>query len=528
MPIVRAKAVIKMANDNHKIEEGDPFTAQPGPELVFGLVGPLGVDLDQLIKILREELDRVGYGSTVIRLSRMLNDVKGLKTKLKTKPEHERIKSHMAAGTELRSSTEIGGILARIAVAAIQRERENVTGSANIPNEKHAYILRSLKHRDEIYDLRDVYGDGFIAISAYAPKKVRERALTSRLAKSEPSAKKPDLRAVASNLIETDEAEEGSELGQNVEGAFPLSDFFVEASDRKHLRDSLRRFTEILFGNHFLTPSRDEFGMHQAAAVARKSADLSRQVGAALVTKDGEIIGVGCNDTPKAGGGTYWQDDEPDGRDFELLGHDPSEQAKREIIAETLERLDKAEILKTDSTQPDFGEMADRLVSKELNGAQITNLLEFGRVLHAEMGAVTDAARRGVSTIGATLFCTTFPCHLCARLIIASGINRVVFIEPYPKSKTFDLYFDSVVVDDLNLVPEKVNFQAFVGVAPRRFDQFFAMAGKRKEEGGDVIPWDSSTATPRIRRFQAAHISLETRIAAAIPNWLQPVGLSWD
>src|SRR5690349_8629760 len=47
---------------------------------------------------------------------------------------------------------------------------------------------------------------------------------------------------------------------------------------------------------------------------------------------------------------------------------------------------------------------------------------------------------------GATLFCTTFPCHMCARLIIASGVKAVVLIEPYPKSKTHDLYSDSVEV----------------------------------------------------------------------------------
>lgn len=54
--------------------------------------------------------------------------------------------------------------------------------------------------------------------------------------------------------------------------------------------------------------------------------------------------------------------------------------------------------------------------------------------MHAEMFAITDAARRGLSVRDATLYCTTFPCHMCARHIIASGIRKVVYIEPYPKS----------------------------------------------------------------------------------------------
>jgi cytidine deaminase len=204
---------------------------EPGPELVFGIVAPLGIDLDQLIKILREELQRVGYRSTLIRLSSLLNEVQGLRTKVKRKPEDERIRTYMKAGTEIRSRTEVGGVLARLAVAAIQREREKITGSATKPDTKRAFILRSLKHRDEIQDLRDVYGDGFISISAYTPKHQREWALANLLAKSKPGTDKAKLKTIAADLIETDEAEEGKELGQNVEGAFPLADCFVEASE---------------------------------------------------------------------------------------------------------------------------------------------------------------------------------------------------------------------------------------------------------------------------------------------------------
>jgi deoxycytidylate deaminase len=44
-----------------------------------------------------------------------------------------------------------------------------------------------------------------------------------------------------------------------------------------------------------------------------------------------------------------------------------------------------------------------------LKDAQLMNVLEFGRVVHAEMSAITDAARRGLSVQNATLYCTTFP-----------------------------------------------------------------------------------------------------------------------
>src|SRR5205823_8721516 len=61
--------------------------------------------------------------------------------------------------------------------------------------------------------------------------------------------------------------------------------------------------------------------------------------------------------------------------------------------------------------------------------SQIRNLIEFGRAVHAEMAALIDAARRGVSVAGCTMYVTTFPCHLCARHIVAAGIKRLVYIE---------------------------------------------------------------------------------------------------
>ena len=44
---------------------------------------------------------------------------------------------------------------------------------------------------------------------------------------------------------------------------------------------------------------------------------------------------------------------------------------------------------------------------------------------HAEMEALLSCARSGVSTRGATLYSTTFPCHNCAKHIIAAGVARV-------------------------------------------------------------------------------------------------------
>lgn len=57
---------------------------------------------------------------------------------------------------------------------------------------------------------------------------------------------------------------------------------------------------------------------------------------------------------------------------------------------------------------------------------------ELCRGLHAEMNAFLQAAVHGVSTLGATLYCTNHPCSLCAKMVINAGIERVVEAGDYP------------------------------------------------------------------------------------------------
>lgn len=57
------------------------------------------------------------------------------------------------------------------------------------------------------------------------------------------------------------------------------------------------------------------------------------------------------------------------------------------------------------------------------------------RTSHAEENAIVQAARSGVSTEGATLYCKMSPCYTCAKMIINSGIVRVVALKDYHASK---------------------------------------------------------------------------------------------
>ena len=57
---------------------------------------------------------------------------------------------------------------------------------------------------------------------------------------------------------------------------------------------------------------------------------------------------------------------------------------------------------------------------------------ELCRGLHAEQNAIIQAALHGVSTKGATLYCTHKPCILCAKMLINAGVVRVVYQNFYP------------------------------------------------------------------------------------------------
>ena len=72
------------------------------------------------------------------------------------------------------------------------------------------------------------------------------------------------------------------------------------------------------------------------------------------------------------------------------------------------------------------------------------------RAIHSEVDAIGKAAKCGVSTEGATIYVTRYPCEACARLIIASGIKRVVFGRNQPVSELTRQMFESAGVECYN------------------------------------------------------------------------------
>jgi hypothetical protein len=98
--------------------------------------------------------------------------------------------------------------------------------------------------------------------------------------------------------------------------------------------------------------------------------------------------------------------------------------------------------------------------------------------------------------LGEMMYVTTFPCHQCTRQVIASGIKRLVYIYPYPKSLAEQLHGDAIHVDG-EAPASKVPFEPFLGVAPRRYVEAFT-APKRKNADGTAVQADDKLRSPRL------------------------------
>lgn len=68
------------------------------------------------------------------------------------------------------------------------------------------------------------------------------------------------------------------------------------------------------------------------------------------------------------------------------------------------------------------------------------------RSLHAETNAIAFAARAGVSVEGCTMYCTMSPCINCAKVIVNSGIKKLVYMEEYRDTTGLDLLKSAGIV----------------------------------------------------------------------------------
>lgn len=475
-------------------------------ELVIGLVGAVGSRLPEIIEVFKQLLtNHFNYNVEVISVSK--NVIAPLcQNKILTTSEYERINSSMDAGNYLRENSGDNSFLALSVVELINELRKS--SSNGHFRARTVYIVSSLKHPEEVLRLRQIYNNGFFLVSVYEDLISRSKYLKD-IKNIDP--------VLVQTLIKRDE-NESADHGQHTSEVFHMADYFLRLNDSaQRLANDCRRFLDLIFGNPYITPTFDEYANFMAFSSALRSADLSRQVGA-VVAKDKTILSTGANDVPKFGGGLYWpyydEDqqkvvDYPNGRDF-INGFDPNVFSKEEIVTDILEKM------------PDqIRAEAEQAIRK----SKLKDITEYGRSVHAEMEALLACARGNISTKSTTLYTTTFPCHNCAKHIIAAGVERVVFVEPYPKSKALDFHSEAVSLG-FSDYQTKLIFEPFVGIGPRRFFDLFSIhlgSGypiTRKYKDGTIVEWSPSSAQLRLQMIPHSYLERENQ-AVSIVNRLK-------
>ncbi|MBR0752612.1 hypothetical protein JQ604_10490 [Bradyrhizobium jicamae] len=471
MPIQkRQTALFSVDTDVDLLDVDDRKT----DELVIGFVGPIGSGISYCASIFSEKLkSQFGYEGRTLKVSAIINQsAKVLGEEAVESNDGRRTERLQHFGTKLRQTFGNTYLIEKI-VAQINLDRGAREGDLPKPR-RHFTIVDSIKHPDEVKRLREVYGETFWLIGIFAPDEVRRSRLVME----------GHNENYIVEIFRRDE-DEGVRSGQRVRDAMFLGDFFIrnDGDNDKNLSRTVDRFLDVIFAIGVQTPTKDESAMYAATSAAAESACLSRQVGAVIANAEGDIIGMGNNDVPKFGGGLYSREDgDDDHRCFQWRGkicHNDSR--KEEILSRIAVALGEAGIFDSKSGAVDAKKQARAI--NVLHNSDVKNLIEFSRAVHAEMEAIISVARNGkAGLIGGTLYSTTFPCHSCARHIVAAGIRRVIYIEPYTKSLALNLHEDTISISEADL-GKKVVFLQYEGVAPRNMIRLFKDRGARKKEG---------------------------------------------
>lgn len=450
-------------------------------ELIIGLCGPIGTDINFVCNILKTILeDTFDYEFREIKLSDYIKKQYDISSKQKSFNSYNEL---IHKGNTLRNNHG-NDILSKIIIHDITKNRQSKSDDDSdlIKKKRICYVINSIKHKSEYNLLKKVYGNIFYFIGVFSPLEVRKENLKSK------GITNTDIE----KLIEID-YEQKLDNGQKVSKTFPNADYFlrIEDSHDKIVEEKLQRFLDLIFGTKVSTPNNYETAMYMASSASANSACLSRQVGASITNEKGDVISVGWNDVPKFGGNLYTSNDldTNDHRCINKSGGKCFNDEEKDFLSRLLfETLKEKELIKK--------EKLDEAL-KIIKESRIGDLIEFSRAVHAEMHAIINATQKsGSQIINGKLFCTTYPCHNCARHIVAAGIKEVYYIEPYKKSLALKLHGDSLT--EVSNSTNRMKILMYDGVSPRRYiDLFKVQDNEKRKKDGIKITTKRKTASPR-------------------------------
>lgn len=306
-------------------------------------------------------------------------------------------------------------------------------------------VIKSIRnHNEALYFQKNFIN--FYLFNIDAPKEMRYQRVKSEYTSQEDFDKED----------ERDSGENEPPYGQKVKRCVDLSDIIINNTNKlKNLYEKIEKYLKLIKNPGSNPPDEYEIYMAQAYFWSLRSTCLKRKVGA-IIVKQGHIIASGCNDTPKR---ILREGDQIIEIKIPSCG-EKWNYCYRDIFMRCFKEGCNSLITFGHDKCPD----CNTPVNKDQKKA-IGKHLDLCRAIHAEERAILQVAKLGGQSLeNSTIFTTTFPCMLCTKKIIESGISEVVYIDPYPYMEAFDLLQDA-----------EIDLVKFEGVKSKKLDNLYAV-----------------------------------------------------
>lgn len=314
--------------------------------------------------------------------------------------------------------------------------------------------IDSIRNHYEAKRLRSEFND-FWLIAVEADKETRWGRCKKRYDGDFEAFDRDDAR---------DSGEDQPDNGQHVRECVQLADaciinnrHFAHPGDWTTLRETIEGYVCFMRTPRYGLPTHEESFMAQAYVASLSSTCSRRLVGAVLVSPDEEVISTGFNHIPE-GNRTC---SELGGR----KGYCYREEKAREKLANMKYCPNCGNLIESCASSQSLPWRCVKCSAKLPHDLVPGKMLDLCRALHAEEDAILQARKIGGTSLkDCTLYTTTFPCPLCAKMIADVGITKVVYVEPYPMTESVE------ILDNSN---PRVHTEQYEGILGRAFTRVF-------------------------------------------------------
>lgn len=241
------------------------------------------------------------------------------------------------------------------------------------------WVIDGIRNPAEAFELKKL--DNFKLIGISARPEVLLKRLMERRRETEASANEQELMEKLKKETGQDEPASGQQIGK----CLAMANYsIINEGTFAELEKKLNHFIGLLTGKE--RPTFDEIFMEISYAWSRRATCLRRRVGA-VIAKDGQQLTAGYNGAPRG--------------------------------------------------LPHCAELGGCL--REKLGIPSGQRHELCRGTHAEQNAITQAAKFGISIEGGIIYCNTYPCVICTKMILNAGLKKVVYDSNYDDSLAKEL-----------------------------------------------------------------------------------------